>query len=53
MIHNHAKSTDKTLIYVEGASHGYPTCKACEKTGSDARVRARTEGKVTGYLLLS
>jgi hypothetical protein len=31
-IHNHAKSTDKTLIYVEGASHGYPTCKACEKT---------------------
>jgi hypothetical protein len=32
MIHNHAKSKDKSLIYVEGASHGYPTCKACEKT---------------------
>ena len=31
-IHNHAKSADKTLIYIEGASHGYPTCKACEKT---------------------
>ena len=31
-IHNHAKSKDKTLIYVDGASHGYPTCKACEKT---------------------
>jgi hypothetical protein len=32
MIHNHAKSADKTLVYIEGASHGYPTCKACEKT---------------------
>jgi hypothetical protein len=31
-IHNHAKSSDKTLVYIEGASHGYPTCKACEKT---------------------
>jgi hypothetical protein len=31
-IHNHAKSADKTLIYVDGASHGYPTCKECEKT---------------------
>ena len=31
-IHNHAKSTDKTLVYIEGASHGYPTCKACETT---------------------
>jgi hypothetical protein len=31
-IHNHAKSKDKTLVYVEGASHGYPTCKQCEKT---------------------
>jgi len=31
-IHNHAKSADKTLVYIEGASHGYPTCKACEKT---------------------
>ena len=31
-LHNHVKSADKTLIYVEGASHGYPTCKKCEKT---------------------
>jgi hypothetical protein len=31
-IHNHVKSTDKTLVYVEGATHGYPTCKKCEKT---------------------
>jgi hypothetical protein len=31
-IQNHLKSTDKTLVYVEGATHGYPTCKKCEKT---------------------
>jgi hypothetical protein len=31
-LHNHLKSPDKTLIYVEGASHGYSVCKRCEKT---------------------
>jgi hypothetical protein len=31
-IYNHSSSADKTLVYVEGASHGYPTCKRCEKT---------------------
>jgi hypothetical protein len=31
-IHTHTRSADKTLVYVEGASHGYPTCKRCEKT---------------------
>jgi len=31
-IHNHVKSADKTLVYVEGASHGYEACKRCEKT---------------------
>ena len=31
-IHNHVKGKDKTLVYVEGASHPYPPCKACEKT---------------------
>ena len=31
-IHNHLKSADKTLVYVEGATHGYETCKRCEKT---------------------
>ncbi|HUO21736.1 MAG TPA: hypothetical protein VMU59_04405 [Caulobacteraceae bacterium] len=31
-IHEHLKSADKTLVYVEGASHGYPACKSCEKT---------------------
>ena len=31
-IHNHLKSADKALVYVEGATHGYSTCKPCEKT---------------------
>jgi hypothetical protein len=31
-ISDHVKSADKTLIFVEGASHGYPACKKCEKT---------------------
>ena len=31
-LNNHIKSTDKTLIYVEGATHGYPACKQCGKT---------------------
>lgn len=31
-IHNHVKATDKELVYVEGATHNYNTCKRCEKT---------------------
>jgi hypothetical protein len=31
-IHNHVKGSDKTLIYIEGATHTYTPCKACEKT---------------------
>jgi pimeloyl-ACP methyl ester carboxylesterase len=31
-IYENAKSTDKTLAFVEGASHMYTTCKDCEKT---------------------
>ena len=31
-IYENAKSSDKTLAFVEGASHGYTTCKQCEKT---------------------
>jgi hypothetical protein len=30
-LHNHVKSADNTLVYVEGAMHVYPTCKKCEK----------------------
>ncbi len=29
---NASPSTDKTLVYLEGASHGFTTCKACETT---------------------
>ena len=32
LIYNHAKSTDKSLAFIEGATHGYTTCKPCEKT---------------------
>jgi hypothetical protein len=28
-VREHAKSTDKTLAYVEGATHGFTPCKAC------------------------
>lgn len=31
-IYENAKSADKTLVFVEGASHTYNTCKRCEKT---------------------
>jgi hypothetical protein len=31
-IHNHVKGTDKTLVYIEGATHNYNTCTKCEKT---------------------
>jgi hypothetical protein len=28
-IRDHAKSADKTLAYVEGATHGFSPCKEC------------------------
>ena len=31
-IFENAKSKDKNIAFVEGASHGYSTCKECEKT---------------------
>jgi hypothetical protein len=31
-IYDHAKSGDKTLAFVEGATHVYTPCKPCEKT---------------------
>jgi hypothetical protein len=30
-IHNHVKSANKSLLYIEGATHNYDTCKKCEK----------------------
>jgi pimeloyl-ACP methyl ester carboxylesterase len=29
---NAAASSDKTLVYIEGATHGFTSCKACETT---------------------
>lgn len=31
-IYEHAGSADKSIAFVEGANHGYTTCKKCEKT---------------------
>ena len=31
-IYDHAKSADKSLAFIEGATHIYTPCKACEKT---------------------
>jgi hypothetical protein len=31
VIYEHAKSADKSIAFVEGASHMYSTCKECEK----------------------
>ena len=31
LIHEHAKSVDKTLVFIEGATHGYTPCEPCEK----------------------
>lgn len=31
-IHNHVKSKDNTLVYIEGAQHVYTPCTKCEKT---------------------
>lgn len=32
IIHENAKSTDKTIAFVEGATHVFSTCTKCEKT---------------------
>jgi pimeloyl-ACP methyl ester carboxylesterase len=31
-IYEHARSSDKTLVFVEGATHNFSPCKQCEKT---------------------
>lgn len=30
-IYEHARSADKSIAFIEGAEHGYQTCKPCEK----------------------
>lgn len=32
LVHDHAKSADNTVMFIEGATHGYTPCKPCEKT---------------------
>ncbi len=32
LIYENAKSADKTIAFVEGATHGYTTCTKCEKS---------------------
>ncbi|HEV7666052.1 MAG TPA: alpha/beta hydrolase, partial [Chloroflexota bacterium] len=31
IVFQHAASPDKTLVFVEGATHGISTCKDCEQ----------------------
>jgi pimeloyl-ACP methyl ester carboxylesterase len=31
-IYEHARSSDKTLVFVEGATHNFSPCKPCERT---------------------
>lgn len=30
LVHDHARSPDNTLVFIEGATHGYTPCKPCE-----------------------
>jgi len=39
-LHNFVKSSDKTLIYVEGATHGYSTARSARRRRP---VRRHTE----------
>ena len=41
-IHNHVKGTDKTLVYIEGATHVYTTCTKCETTPGHWRSTVKT-----------
>ena len=50
-ISEHAKSADKTIAFVEGATHGYTTCTKCEKTpGQFGNTLKTTYDYVDGWL---
>ncbi len=50
-IYGHAKSKDKTLVFVEGATHVYTTCKPCEKTpGEFGNTQTTTYNYVDKWL---
>jgi hypothetical protein len=47
----HAKSADKTLVFVEGATHGYTTCTKCEKyPGQFGNTRKTTYDYIDSWL---
>ena len=53
-IYDHAKSTDKTLAFVEGATHVYTPCTKCEKTpGQFGDTVKTTYDYVDGWLAKS
>jgi hypothetical protein len=50
-IYEHAKSTDKELVFVEGATHTYTTCKKCEETpGQFGDTLKTTYDYIDGWL---
>jgi hypothetical protein len=50
-IYDHAKSADKSLAFVEGATHVYTPCEKCEKTpGQFGDTVKRTYDYVDGWL---
>lgn len=50
-IYENARSKDKTLVFVEGATHVYTTCKPCEKTpGQFGNTQTTTYNYVDKWL---
>lgn len=50
-IYEHARSADKSIAFVEGATHGYTTCTACEKVpGQFGDTLKTTYDYVDGWL---
>jgi pimeloyl-ACP methyl ester carboxylesterase len=51
IFYQHAASSDKQLVFVEGASHGISTCKACEQySGQYGDTVQTTFDYVAGWL---
>ena len=51
IIYENARSSDKTIAFVEGATHVFTTCKACEKTpGQFGDTLKTTYDYVDGWL---
>jgi hypothetical protein len=51
IIYEHAASTDKSIAFVEGATHGFTPCQACERTpGEYGDTVKRLFDHVDGWL---